>query len=155
MESGYILWIISVMTSDSCTINNGGCGANAICSHDAATFAVRCRCRAGYTNTGTSAKLNCTGKLSHETELAPFLHCCLCNADSCNINNGGCSANAMCTHDPTTNVVICVCKSGYTNTGSSSNVICTGTLFASTRVQKIDSMPKSESTRFIYAFFFR
>ena len=52
---------IVIILLDSCTINNGGCGDNTICSHDSATYAVRCRCKIGYTNTGSSARLNCTG----------------------------------------------------------------------------------------------
>lgn len=49
-------------------------------------------------------------------------------ADTCQINNGGCDGNALCSHDATTNACKCTCKTGYTNTGSSSNVICTGKL---------------------------
>ena len=47
-------------------------------------------------------------------------------ADVCQVNNGGCDVNAICSRDPTTNVAKCTCKSGYINTGSTSNVVCTG-----------------------------
>ena len=47
--------------------------------------------------------------------------------ESCLVNNGGCDASAMCSHDPKTNGCQCSCRSGYANTGSSSNVLCTGT----------------------------
>ena len=46
--------------------------------------------------------------------------------DSCTVNNGGCDPNAACSHDSTTNAVKCTCKTGYTNTGTGSNVVCTG-----------------------------
>ena len=46
--------------------------------------------------------------------------------DSCEVNNGGCDPNALCSHDSTSNAVICTCKTGYTNTGTGSNVVCTG-----------------------------
>ena len=46
--------------------------------------------------------------------------------DDCTMNNGGCGSNAICTHDPTTNAVLCACKAGYTNTGTNSSVVCTG-----------------------------
>lgn len=46
--------------------------------------------------------------------------------DSCLVDNGGCHCDALCSHDPTTNAVVCTCKTGYTNTGSATNVTCTG-----------------------------
>ncbi|CAF4959852.1 unnamed protein product, partial [Rotaria socialis] len=69
-------------TSDSCTVNNGGCDPNAACSHDGTTYAVICACKTGYTNTGSGSKVVCT--------------------DSCTVNNGGCDPNAACSHDATT-----------------------------------------------------
>lgn len=48
------------------------------------------------------------------------------NTDSCLVNNGGCDVNAICSHHPTTNACRCTCKTGYTNTDSTTNVICTG-----------------------------
>ncbi|CAF4621154.1 unnamed protein product, partial [Rotaria socialis] len=42
----------------------------------------------------------------------------------CTDNNGGCDPNATCSHDATTNAIDCTCKTGYTNTGSSVNVVC-------------------------------
>ncbi|CAF2100973.1 unnamed protein product [Rotaria magnacalcarata] len=45
-------------------------------------------------------------------------------ADSCTLNNGDCGSYATCSHNTTTNAVICTCKVGYTNTGSDTNVVC-------------------------------
>ena len=47
---------------DSCTVDNGGCDKNAICSHDKGTFAVVCTCKTGYTNVGTGATVKCEGQ---------------------------------------------------------------------------------------------
>lgn len=47
---------------DSCLVNNGGCGSNAVCSHESTTFAVRCACRTGFVNTGNTTNMVCTGK---------------------------------------------------------------------------------------------
>ncbi|CAM4896846.1 unnamed protein product [Rotaria socialis] len=91
--------------SDSCTVRNGACGRNAVCSHHAKTNAVVCTCKAGYTNTGSGSKVVCT--------------------DSCTFRNGACDRNAVCSHDAKTNAVVCTCKTGYTNTGSGSSVVCT------------------------------
>ena len=46
--------------------------------------------------------------------------------DSCQVNEGGCDLNAICSHNTTTNAVICTCKAGYTNSGSQSTVVCKG-----------------------------
>ncbi|CAF4870712.1 unnamed protein product, partial [Rotaria socialis] len=46
-------------------------------------------------------------------------------SDTCTLSNGGCDQNAVCSHDAKTNAAVCSCKTGYTNTGSGSNVICT------------------------------
>ena len=46
--------------------------------------------------------------------------------DTCKVTNGGCDVNSLCSHDSTTNGVVCNCKTGYTNTGSATNVTCTG-----------------------------
>ena len=185
--------VIIIILLDSCTINNGGCGNNTICSHDSATYAVRCRCKTGYTNTGSSAKLNCTGTTTdnitvdvyprllllrcrqlldqqwwmqwqcrlrarfgqlcshlrlqtriHQhrlivqcpvhrytisrfpTTLEHYSSVLFSSADSCLVSNGGCGTNAVCSHDPTTFAVVCTCKTGFTNVGSSSNVTCQG-----------------------------
>ncbi len=48
--------------ADSCTVSNGGCDSNAVCSHDGSTNAVVCTCKTGYTNTGSSSNVVCTGK---------------------------------------------------------------------------------------------
>lgn len=50
--------------------------------------------------------------------------------DSCTVNNGGCDANAACTHDASTNAVVCTCKTGYTNVGTNGNVVCQGKIVA-------------------------
>ncbi|CAF1336590.1 unnamed protein product [Rotaria magnacalcarata] len=71
---------------DTCTINNGGCDPNAACTHDKPTNAVVCKCRTGFTNTGTDESVVCT--------------------DTCTINNGGCNPSAACTHDTATNAVV-------------------------------------------------
>ena len=46
--------------------------------------------------------------------------------DSCNVNNGGCDKNAVCSHDKATFAVVCTCKTGYTNVGSDNTVKCDG-----------------------------
>ena len=46
--------------------------------------------------------------------------------ETCQVNNGGCDANALCSYDGTKKMVVCTCKTGYTNTGSNSTVVCTG-----------------------------
>lgn len=45
-------------------------------------------------------------------------------SDSCNVNNGGCNSNATCSHDSTTYACTCTCKTGFVNTGSATNVVC-------------------------------
>ena len=59
--------------------------------------------------------------------------------DSCQVKNGGCDANAACSHDPSNNQVLCTCKTGYTNTGSASNVNCTGRTMHNSRHQSSNS----------------
>ena len=51
---------------------------------------------------------------------------CHISAESCQVKNGGCDANSICSHDGTTNDVKCTCKTGYTNTGYGVNINCTG-----------------------------
>lgn len=46
--------------------------------------------------------------------------------DVCQVNNGGCGTDATCIHEAATNVAKCICKPGYINIGSASNVICIG-----------------------------
>lgn len=117
--------------SDSCKVNNGGCGCTATCSHDSTTFAVRCTCKTGYTNTGTSSNVVCTGKRkkiklclkwSTYARLKQYI------VDSCEVNNGGCGANTICSHDQSTFAVKCTCKPGFTNVGTGSVVTCKGNL---------------------------
>ena len=183
---------------DTCQVNNGNCDANARCSHDGATNAIKCTCKQGFVNVGSGTVVICNGELcnlnrvgvqcdlslSHHrwqirvkwtTEhvmLMRFAHMCqqqtppfvLANQatqirvvsptssakvhqsptkhdldfwdilrwsiiiDSCQVNNGGCAVNSICSHDATTNVVKCTCKPGFTNTASGNNVTCTGKL---------------------------
>lgn len=47
-------------------------------------------------------------------------------SDSCQVNNGDCDSNAICSFDRTANRVKCTCKTGYSNTGTGSSVVCTG-----------------------------
>ena len=117
-----------VSCSDDCKINNGGCDINAECSHHATTNAVICTCKVGYTNTAPEGtKTVCTGKSSlFSSKRRELLHLIRVFADSCLVNNGGCDINAICSHNASNNAAQCTCKTGYTNTGSSSNVICTG-----------------------------
>ncbi|CAF2072897.1 unnamed protein product, partial [Rotaria magnacalcarata] len=56
----------------------------------------------------------------------------------CTVNNGGCGSNATCSYNATTKAVTCNCKGGYTNTGSSVNVVCTG-MMMSGRTLKVSS----------------
>lgn len=114
-----------MFNTDSCKVNNGGCDNNAVCSHDSNTNAVKCTCKVGYTNTGSESNVVCTGdrKYIYRKHVAILSSCF---ADSCLVKNGGCDPNAVCSHEQTTNAVKCTCKTGYTNTGSDSNVVCTG-----------------------------
>lgn len=47
-------------------------------------------------------------------------------SEDCDVNNGGCDANAKCSHDPKTYAVLCTCKPGYVNVGVGSVVVCKG-----------------------------
>ncbi len=60
-----------------------------------------------------------------------LIRCDKCNwfLDSCSVNNGGCDANAVCSYDSSCNAMKCTCKTGYTNAGSGSNVVCKGDNF--------------------------
>lgn len=51
-------------------------------------------------------------------------------ADRCDVDNGGCDVNAICSHDDTTYAVVCHCKSGYVNIGTGSIVACSRMLFS-------------------------
>ena len=115
-----------VTLSDGCKVKKGRCPVNSVCSHDGKTNAVVCTCVPGFTNTGTNSSAVCQGKRDQPRTSLEHLSQCFSLSDSCQINNGGCNANAACSHDPSTNAIRCTCNSGYTNTGSSSKVICTG-----------------------------
>lgn len=117
---------LNVIISEDCTVNNGGCGINADCTHDPTTHAVICKCENGYTNNGTSTSFVCIGKTTHIKKTSLFTNRFV--ADTCLIRNGDCDVNANCSHAETTNEVKCTCKTGYTNTGSVFNVTCTGTV---------------------------
>ena len=67
------------------------------------------------------AKVGSTNLFSLSTSASP-------STDACDVKNGGCDANALCSHDATTNEVVCTCKTGYTNTGTAPTVTCTGKL---------------------------
>ena len=46
--------------------------------------------------------------------------------DACDVNNGGCHINALCSHEAKTNRVVCKCKTGYVDTDPGLLVVCTG-----------------------------
>lgn len=79
----------------SCSINNGGCSAQAICTPSGTTRI--CTCKTGYVGDG----FTCT------------------DVDECLTSNGGCDVNATCTNTPGSHT--CACKTGYTGDG----VTCT------------------------------
>ncbi|CAF5012886.1 unnamed protein product, partial [Rotaria sp. Silwood1] len=89
---------------DSCYENNGGCGENAVCSHESGTFAVVCKCQVGYINSGSDSTLSCI--------------------DSCKRDNGGCQPGAVCSHDPVTFAVVCGCPDGFVNSGCGADSKC-------------------------------
>ena len=120
--------------TDTCQVQNGGCDNNAICSHDGTSNVVVCTCKTGYANTGSAPNVTCTGESTasntescHATTFISPL-----SIDTCQVTNGACDANAFCSHDGTSNAVVCTCKTGYTNTGNQSNVVCTGSHLQST-----------------------
>lgn len=51
--------------------------------------------------------------------------------DSCQVKNGGCGTTALCSFDSAAETIKCSCKTGYSNTGTGSAVICTGTTYYS------------------------
>ncbi|CAF4420487.1 unnamed protein product, partial [Rotaria magnacalcarata] len=111
----------------SCQVNNGGCDSNAGCSHDASTNVVVCSCKNGYVNSGTDSLIKCTGMnlKGHHIRMLEDVFGLL---DACQVNNGGCDSNATCSHDASTNGVVCSCKNGFVNTGCGTTVKCTGTI---------------------------
>ena len=125
-ENGLCTWCL--LGVDTCQVKNGGCDGNAVCSHDGTSNAVVCTCKIGYTNAGSATNVTCTGERT--LSIAGFYHTTVLFSplliDTCLVNNGACDANAVCSHDGTSNAVVCSCKTGYTNTGNSSNVTCTG-----------------------------
>ena len=111
-------------------MNNGGCDVNAICSHTPKTNAPKCTCKTGYTNVGCTCNIICKGIVqsdkNHYGINLKYLSMFLSLKIVAQVNNGGCEVNAICSHDKTTNDVKCTCKTGYTNTGSQTNINCTG-----------------------------
>lgn len=49
------------LVTDSCKVKNGGCDQNALCSHADDTFDIVCKCKTGYTNTGSEKAVRCEG----------------------------------------------------------------------------------------------
>ncbi|CAF3708269.1 unnamed protein product [Rotaria socialis] len=94
-----------------CDDNNGGYDPNALCSEDPTTYSVKCTCKPGYTNTGSTVNVVCK--------------------DSCTIKNGGCGPHAACSHHANTYAVKCTDKADYTNRGSASEERRTDTRSAS------------------------
>ncbi|CAF4451310.1 unnamed protein product, partial [Adineta steineri] len=43
----------------------------------------------------------------------------------CEVDNGNCPYNSVCSHDAKTFATICSCKVGTTNTGSKHKLVCT------------------------------
>jgi hypothetical protein len=54
--------------------------------------------------------------------------------DSCQVQNGGCECNSLCSHHPVTNAVKCTCRTGYVNSGTVDKVVCVGMFETFTRV---------------------
>lgn len=118
--------LITECLVDACDVKNGGCDVNAACSHQNGSYAVVCTCKTGYTNTGSASTVNCTGK-DHLIHSKTDLPVCGPVSDSCLVKNGGCDLNANCLHEGETFAVKCVCKTGFTNTGTDGSVTCKGT----------------------------
>ncbi|CAF2135030.1 unnamed protein product, partial [Rotaria magnacalcarata] len=55
---------VNVVCTDSCTFNNGGCGANATCSYNATTNTVKCTCAGDYFYMGSASQDIRTGTIS-------------------------------------------------------------------------------------------
>jgi hypothetical protein len=115
---------------DACDVRNGGCDRNAKCSHVDVTNEVKCTCKVGFVNVGSSESVVCKGWCVECFETVQIRRVHSVNSsmviDACEFNNGGCDANAQCSHDAQTNAVQCTCKTGFTNTGCSAKVVCTG-----------------------------
>lgn len=109
---------------DICEVNNGGCDKNAVCTRSSTNNAPKCTCKPGYTNVGCTSNVVCKGMLFVYTFDHSQYSCAI--LDSCLVNNGGCEKNAICSHDPKSNEVKCICKRGFTNTGTESVTNCTG-----------------------------
>lgn len=118
--------------SMGCSLNNGGCAAEATCTPQGASRI--CTCSTGYVGDGfTCSDVNecssANGGCSANATCAnlPGTRTCTCSTgysgdgvtcndlDECLSNNGGCSANANCTNVPGSRS--CACRSGFTGDG--------------------------------------
>lgn len=125
---------------DICQVKNGGCDADAICSRDPKTQLAKCTCKPGYVNTGSKSRVVCTRMLlvsCWRSCTTWLLIVSFCSIARCDVKNGGCARNAICSYNLTTHAVICTCRIGFTNTGSGSNMTCTGNV---TKISNWDSM---------------
>ncbi|CAF0894655.1 unnamed protein product [Adineta steineri] len=68
--------------------------------------------------------LGCTANVSGTDTKFTLSDVCM-PPNPCLDNNGDCDINAACSQDQFTGVRLCTCKTGFTNTGTTSNVICT------------------------------
>ena len=143
--------VATYLDVDECSVNNGGCHANANCQFNLGSFS--CTCKPGYDGNGldcsatktfrTQSSLtffhsyrscledNCDDVLDFNLEievvtLVLFFYSDFVDVDECIINNGGCNADAIC-HN-TEGSFTCTCKPGYSWNGSS----CVGRLICQT-----------------------
>ncbi|KAG2446130.1 hypothetical protein HXX76_000727 [Chlamydomonas incerta] len=112
--------------------NNGGCSANAVCANNEGAPPT-CACEKGYMGDGITCTVDpcepspCLngGMCERSNDLRS--RTCTCNAfwtgancetdvDECGANNGGCSANAVCTNNEGASPT-CACNQGYLGNG--------------------------------------
>ncbi len=126
----------AVVVAGKCSVNNGGCSANATCATTSATQ-VRCTCKRGFTGDGktctdineclrnnggcgATAAATCTNTVGSRTcscKTGYALRGNTCrDINECQTNHGGCSVNATCINRPGT--VMCACRKGYTGDGT-------------------------------------
>lgn len=116
----------------SCSVNNGGCAAEALCTPQGNSRI--CTCNTGYVGDGFTCSdvnecLNGNGGCSSNATCANTIgsRTCTCasgyagdgvtcsDIDECLVGNGGCSQNANCTN--TAGSRTCACRSGFTGDG--------------------------------------
>ena len=101
---------------NECSTNNGGCHATlATCTNTEGSHT--CTCKAGYSGDGVTCngkKKSFTSSLKNKKSFNQTI-----DINECSTNNGGCSANAVCTN--TVGSFNCACKAGYTGNGISCN----------------------------------